>query len=92
MTAHKLLTDDEAIEAMTPRLVPLPQDSEARANAIHEAARWFAENVIAPREARIAELRQEHDDLEQRVAELEARLTRQTIPPKAAQNMRFGTS
>jgi hypothetical protein len=41
---------------VTQRLATLPKDPEARANAIHEAAVWFAENGSGAREAKIAEL------------------------------------
>jgi hypothetical protein len=35
---------------------------------------WFAENVIEPREAKLAKLRQRYDELERRRDELERRL------------------
>jgi chromosome segregation ATPase len=62
---------------MMQRLTALPKDPEARASAIHEAAAWFVKNVVAPREAKLAELRQEHDNLEQRRDELEKQLADQ---------------
>jgi hypothetical protein len=40
MTERKLLTKDEAAEAMTQRLTARPKDPAQRANAIQEAAVW----------------------------------------------------